>query len=308
MKITRKLKKITLATLSLALVAVSTFGMMGRALATSFSISPMNQTVVLNPGETYRSTFIINNPSTNKDDFSYRVVVQPYTVGENNSDVFNEASQHTLITDWIKIIAHETGTLAPNSTDEVEFEVDVPYNAPAGGQYASLTVVSENDASSDQEGFGISETIAIAHLFYAEITGETIRQGDILEANVNSFLLSGNITGTSAIRNTGNVHSRAKYTLQVFPLFSDEELYTNEENPETALVLPDKTYYNETSWKNTPMMGIFKVIYNVEYEGMKAEVSKMVIVCPIWMLFIVIFVIAAIIIWLVSKAIRRDKR
>lgn len=61
--------------------------------------------------------------------------------------------------------------------------------------------------------------------------------------NVPSFLFSGKITGSAMISNEGNVHSQAVSTLQVFPLFSNEEVFTNEEDPKKSWVMPGNTNF-----------------------------------------------------------------
>lgn len=297
-------KRLTVGVLAVVFVGISMLasGLTCFEDASAFSLSPMNQTVVLNPGDTYRNTITVSNPSTSEEEFHYKVVVNPYDVDENNVDKYDSRSDRNMIVDWIKIVKNEKGVVPVNDAVTVEYEINVPQGVPAGGQYAAITVMADdNGAKSNSEQYGIHENMAIAYLLYAEVTGETVRQGEIQNVSVPGFIFSGNIMGTSSIKNTGNVHGSAHYTMKVYPLFSGEEIYTNEEKPESAVILPDKTLYNESFWDNTPAIGIFNVVYTVEFEGVNAEVSKMVIKCPIWLLFIIIFLIVLIIITIVMK-------
>lgn len=275
---------------------------------TSISLSPLNASLILNPGDKYEGSFSVINQAQNDEDLSYKAEVIPYYVNEDYS-VTNEPNSYTQITDWISITP-KSGTITPNNSQTIHYSINVPHDAPAGGQFAAIRVSvdssnskkTDEDSSNVRTAAGIGVSYGMAYLIYAEIAGTSVHQGEIMDASVPSFMLSGNIIGSSSIKNTGNVHSKAKYTLQVFPLFSDEEIYTNEEKPQTKTILPDRTLYNETIWADTPAFGIFNVVYTVEFEGVTEQVSKMVIKCPIWFLFIIIFVIAAIIIYFVVRA------
>ena len=262
-------------------------GLKNRVCATeqaSFSISPMNQKITLNSGERYYGTFKITNPGTNNYNFHYITSISPFKVNEDYNIVYENNGDYSQILDWITVENSE-GVIAPNSTAVVRFYIDVPEDAPAGGQYAAI-IVSSDDEEEAKEGLNIQSKYAIAHVLYAEVAGETVRKGEVDSISVPSFLFTGNIAGSATIENTGNVHSDAAYTLQVFPLFSKEESFTNEENPEVSTILPEAKRTTIVTWEDTPMLGIFHVIFKAEFEGVESKVDKYVIVCPIWLLFL----------------------
>ena len=265
---------------------------------TTFSVSPMNQKISLSPGERYYGTFKVSNPADNKVSFYYEIGISPFTVNNDYQIVYENNGDYNQILDWLTI-ENKEGVLNPNSTNIIQFYIDVPEDAPAGGQYAAIVVKSVG-GSSEENGVNIQAEYSIAHILYAEVAGETVRKGTINSADVSSFLFSGNITGTASITNGGNVHSDGNYKLQVFPLFSDEELYTNEEDPTTNTILPNATRVTSISWDATPSIGIFHVIYNVEFEGVNQKVDKMVIVCPLWLLFVIVAIIFLIIFKILS--------
>ena len=286
----------------------------------AFSVSPMDEKIVLNPGDEYSSSIDVFVPTNYDNDIKYSIEVAPFFVDENYTNDFNNTyGTNNEMIKWITIESPKEGRLSSGEKTTVEYKITVPQNAPGGGQYASILVGAniwsdensdENSNNTQEDGVstGVKEIRKIAHTIYAEITGDVVRQGEITDVNVPGFLLSGNITGSSSVKNTGNVHGEAKYILQVFPLFSGEEIYTNEEDPQDRTILPDRTLYNETTWDQTPGIGIFNVVYTVEFEGVTQQVSKMVIKCPIWLLFIIIFIIVAIIIYFIVRAKNRGKK
>ncbi len=283
----------------------------------SFALSPMEEKIVLNPGDEYSSSFRLYTTTEFDVDIEYQILAVGYYVDESYNNIYEECSDERCeMAKWIKIESPLEGRLSPGEEVTIKYTINVPKNIPGGGQYASIIVRADrakDDSNTDEGGSSggervksaVTEIKRIAYTIYAEIAGNIVRQGEITDISMPSFILSGDITGNSSVKNTGNVHGEAKYKLQVFPLFSDEELYTNEERPAGRTVLPDRTLYNEISWPNTPTFGIFNVVYTVEFEGVTAQVKKMVIKCPVWMLFIVVFAIIVLIIWLFLQIKRR---
>ena len=272
-----------------------------------FAISPMYQQITLTPGEAYTGNFEVINPGDNTIDFRYTVSVKPFSVEGLDDLSFTTNGDYNQIVDWIEL-SRTKGIISPNDTQEVRFTINVPKNAAAGGQYAAIVVTSE-EYRLDNSAVDLREKYEASHLIYAEVAGETIRKGKIDKANVPGFLFSGNITGSSEITNLGNVHSKASHTLQVFPLFSGEEIYTNEESPKETWIMPGNTAMTSITWEETPSVGIFHVIYNVEYEGVNSNVDKYVIICPLWLLFLILLAIFLIIFRILSykKSPKSDK-
>lgn len=282
----------------------------------AFAVSPMVEKILLNPGDQYTSSIKIYSNSEYTQDTKYIIKTAGFYIDDNNKKIFEECDERCDLADWITINSPTEGRLSPGEEKIIEYTIDVPVDAHGGGQYASIIVQGEpwvdeiNDKGGDGEGeikSAVKEEKRIAYTIYAEVTGDVVRQGEITDINVPSFLLSGDVKGAVAVKNTGNVHGNAIYKLQVFPLFSDEEIYTNEENPDGATILPDRTRYEETVWEQTPSMGVFNVVYTVEFEGVTAQVSKMVIKCPIWLIFVILFTIFALIFYFVAKTKAKKK-
>lgn len=309
------IKKITLHLSLIGVVLVGIFGFVftpvyAENAVTGVAVSPMKEKIILTPGETYYGSFVVANPAKYNTDFNYKVTLSPFFATDDYNITYENTGDYNQIVNWITIDT-TSGTLKPNDTNEIKFKIDVPKNAPAGGQYAAIVIGSaDNDSESGAtEGMGvqINQGMGVAHTIFAEVTGTTIRSGKIISTDLPGFMLSGKITASATIENTGNVHGDAIYKLQIFPLFSGEEVYTNEENPDTSIILPNRTRYHETVWNETPIAGIFNVKYTVEFEGVTTEVTKLVIICPLWLLFLILFAVAALIIWIIIR-IRMRKR
>lgn len=280
------------------------------------TVAPMYQNLIIDKNDSIKSSFRVSNPISSTQDTYYSIDVEPFYMNDDGGIVHEAENDRNEIIKWISFDVPTEGKLSPNEVKEISFTITTPDSAPAGGQYVSILVTASDkpindDKSSSEAGAGdygatIKETKRMSHLIYAEIAGSTIKRGEIYDVKLPSLLLSGDITGSAFIKNTGNVHGDAKSTLQVYPLFSSEEIYSNEENPEMRTVLPDRSLYAETKWDKTPALGIFNVVYTVEFGETKQQVSKMVIKCPLWLLFILLFAIFAIVIFFVVRFKKRN--
>lgn len=278
------------------------------------TISPPIDKIVLTPGETFEGSIRVSNSATAEKDLKYSVSIGSFSLrkDENGETDYNYTDVDTVtsynqIMNWI-VLGKESGTVAPNSYDIIPYTVVVPEDAPAGGQYASILIRNDNYMEKQEnEGVAIQSVVEFAVSILARVDGDTRNEGAILENNIPTFILSNNLQTTSMVKNDGNVHTDASYVLQVWPMFSDEEICTNEEEAATSLIMPGTERFHTESC-NLPAFGLFRVKQTVSIFGETSIMEKTIIVCPIWLLFIVIFAIAALIIWLVMRAKARRQK
>ena len=313
------MKKNKLVVALLSIIASLFFGIVAVHAETGgvsdpvMTISPPQQKIVLAPGELYEGSIKVSNTANSNRDLKYSVVVGSFGLGKDeNGDIdYNYTDTETItaynqMMEWIEL-KKTSGSVAPNTTDTIPFIIKVPEDAPGGGQYA--TIIIQDDTNNDLDSGGnvaIKNVIRFAASIFAEVTGKTREEGAILENSIPPFILSNTLSVGSKVRNDGNVHTDASYVLQVWPLFSDEEFCTNEEDPSTSLIMPEtERYHTETCI--VPPIGIFRVKQTVTFFNEISEAEKIVLVCPLWLLFIIIFAIILMVLWLIAKARARSK-
>lgn len=311
-----KIKKIKYAMAAVVMMANVCFDSLFANAALqkqSMHVSPPNQRVVLTPGETFNGSLLVANANDSTRPLKYELSIGSFSEvsSEDSKDDYGtvdhiNVSNYNQIMDWITL-DRTGGTVEPNGKDVVNYTIKVPEDVPAGGQYATIIVkdVTDKDARGDGN-VAVESTFQFASIIYAEISGNTRIDGKIIDNSMPSFLFNGPLMAESMVRNDGNVHTDAKYTFQVWPLFSGEEICTNEEEPETSLVLPETERYHAQTC-DLPSIGIFNAKQTVEIFGETSIVERTIIICPLWLLFLILFVIIAVVIWVVIK-IRGGKK
>lgn len=276
----------------------------------TFTLSPTSQQLELKPGESYTGSLFIVNPSGAESDLHYSASITPYgVVGELYDADLATRTDHTQITDWITI-DEPSGIVQPNGVKELKYTINVPLDAPAGGQYATVAVRNAEETKSDS-GFSVNNIFEITSIIYADIAGTTIKEGKILDNSVPSIVLTPPVTVTATFENTGNVHQVATIDIRVTNFFTGDVIYPREniDNPTfSEVIMPDTTRLAARNISDLPALGVFHISQTVAYSSDTSTVEKTIILCPLWFLILAIFTITIIILALKASLARRRAR
>lgn len=274
-----------------------------------FTVLPMSQRIFLTPGQEYEGSITVVNPVDATEDFKYKVSVYPYGVSGDNYDAdLITDTDRTIITKWIEV-TEPNGVVKPNESKEINFTIKVPEDAPGGGQYATIAVSSDTEATA-QDGVAVQNVFEIASIIYADVAGETIHEGDILENIVPGFALTTPVKITALLNNSGNVHETATFTVTATNMFNGQSILPTEGNDGryTEMIMPDTERYVEREISNLPTIGIVKVTQTINYNGQISTAEQQMIICPIWFLTLVVAALGALIatvVLLIKKHRRR---
>ena len=269
----------------------------------AFTILPMSQNFTLVPGETYTGSITVVNPVNSTSDFAYSVSVSPYNViGEDYQADISNVSAYSKIADWITI-DNPTGSVKPNESQEINFTINVPADAAAGGQYAAI-MVSSDPSKQESEGVSINNVFALGSIIYADVEGEVTHEGSILQNNIPEFSTVTPVAVSALLDNHGNVHENAIFALNVTNALTGEKIFPTDEdqnNHFSEIVMPETTRYITRNIDNLPTLGIVKVEQTIYYNNEVSTVSKNIVLCPIWFFFLVALVIFSIIGFIVAS-------
>lgn len=275
----------------------------------TFTLMPMSQQVSLNPGETYTGNITIVNPVDAKEDFHYKVTVSPYgVIGEDYRADLQNTNDRNEIINWITI-EEPTGSVKPNESKKVKYTIKVPKNAEAGGQYAALAVSSDNETS-QSGGVAVNNVFEMASIIYGTVSGDIVREGEILENNIPGFALVPPVEVSALLQNKGNIHEVATIKLDVKNFFTGEVIFPKEEesNEFGEMVMPESTYKATRQVSNLPALGVVRISQTVYFDGKNSTVENNVIICPLWFLLLVIATIASLITFIVLKIRKHHKK
>ncbi|MBQ6605609.1 hypothetical protein IJH66_01350 [Candidatus Saccharibacteria bacterium] len=269
----------------------------------SIGVSKGIEKIELSPGEVYSGEFDILNLSKTKS-VSFAVKISPYSVDDETYDAnFYDRDDYNQIVDWTTVDT-PSGELMENERKTISYQIVVPETAPAGGQYLSFLVEVKNDESKEKT-LSLSTKSRVASILYASVAGETVEEVEILENNISIFNLDRPVEVSSLVENKGNIHTPAEYILRVYPLFSNQEIYSNEETPVENTLLPETVLFSKKTWDETPRLGVFRVVQEISAADSYSSRERIVVACPGWFLFLCLLFVFSLIFWFIMRVRER---
>lgn len=307
------MKKITKKLFVLSAIMLSFFfGLPASAVQgdnlpdTYISMSPTSNTLTLSPGETYTGTLTVANIGAKA--FNYELSAKPFSVTSGKYSLnYGEETAYTEISKWVTYDI-KNGHLEPNSTQKVNYIINVPEKVTPGGQYVAMTATTAAKNTDNNNGAEFTIGKSVAMILYVTIPGNLTHSGEVVENKIPQFFFDPPITVNSLISNHGNIHEDAEYTLEVRSFFGDEIVYTNAKNPVTHTIFPESERYETIAWEQSPQLGIFKVKQTIKYLGQTSVEEKVVFICPLWLIFLIIFMIFLAFFYIRSKVKEHKKK
>ncbi|MCL2038584.1 DUF916 domain-containing protein [Candidatus Saccharibacteria bacterium] len=307
-----KISRITTLAAALTTAALLTIGL-ARPLAAadsnvSISISPSTQRLTLDPGQTQTAEItVINSGDT---PYQVRVYAAPYQVAPDYSrNIFDDpATAHSQIYRWISFANQSDSldeaasfTLAPNARRTIEFTITIPASVPAGGQYAGIMaeVIPPADAS------GVVAVRRVASLLYANINGNTIERGTVIERTWQGRYQSRNVNTSLIIENSGNTDFDAESRLLITNFFGKT---VGEITEPAKLIFPGTSRRFELNWQSKGPFGIYKLTQQSRFLGQTVEESKWVFVAPTALFIFTVLILALAIFAAAIAGLARKRR
>jgi hypothetical protein len=203
---------------------------------------------------------------------------------------------------WVNLDQNNYYDLQPDQSQVINFHIDVPKDAPSGGQY--VVIFAETGKLDPSGGASVQVNKRIGYKFYANLGGETRQAGRIESVAQNQLYFEPPIISTSQVRNTGNVDFQATHKFKVVDLMGKEKYSETKEMD----VLPDTCREVTLKWDGAPAFGLFNVTNEIEYlDQIHYNETKLVLVIPIYVI-IIFGLVLILLIWAIILKIKKARR
>lgn len=270
-----------------------------------FTVYPMRQDMKLEAGKVYEGELNVAIPADAEESFRYRASVEGYFTEDQAADAEIRSTMNQIV-DWITI-ENPTGEIEPNGTATVKFSIEVPVDAPAGGQYATIGI--SEDVPVGDEGLMIYDVGELSSIIFAEVAGETVRDGEITSNYIPGFVTTVPATVAVTAVNAGNVHETARVKIVVRNAFTKEVIFPLEGEPEefAEVVMPASIREITRDLSVLGNLGAYEVTQDVTYLGETSYNTQLLLVCPLWFIALVTATVVVAVWTIIKLHIRREK-
>lgn len=274
-------------------------------------LQPVEQEIELTPGQHYTGTVSVQN--IGRLAFSIQLSVKPYQVlSENYDPDFSTENSYTQLHNWITF-PETRYVLQPGEKLAIPFLVDVPLDVPGGGQYAAIIVETRDGID---ENATLKVVSQLASLLYAHVAGEEHIGGVLMAHSLPGFLLGSSFTSSMTVKNDGNVDFRATQTLTIHDFFTNRQVFSADSVDEkgqhigksSPVILPATSRTNRLTWPGAPQLGVFRATQTISFLDQNYTFTRIVIICPLWLVGIVLFLLFWMFVWLIARHHRRKKQ
>lgn len=196
---------------ALALVLVSS--------AKAVTISPLNFELNSNPGDSISNLIRVYNDLD--AEITVNMEVQDFVAAGEQGQVLIKGAEDSgsySLAKWVTLTP-QTFTLAPRSSQMVEFTLRIPSDGEPGGHYASILASVSGSATAG--GVGISQKVG--SLLLLSVAGEVSENLNIVDFNADSnFTEYGPEKLIARFRNDGSVHLKPRGFVIVKNVFGGE--------------------------------------------------------------------------------------
>jgi len=276
----------------------------------NIKISPVSNYFTVKAGDVQNYMFTISNKGD--EPFSFKLYTAPYVVVDDeytvNFDGAN-ATHYNQITRWVTFkdkegnyVSEPTFDLAAGEEKTIYYRVTVPDDIPEGGQYCVIFAESINNTKI--ESTGVTAVSRVALTLVGHGAGITNNDAEIVDYSVSHpFTLEG-ITASAKVKNGGNTDFETSYTFTVKSIFN-KILHTSNMS---FTVLPETERRFGVSWAEAPLFGIFKAAFTVSAGDVTRSEEHIVLTVPLFMIIIMVFLLTALVIWIIILVRKRKER
>lgn len=194
-------------------------------------------------------------------------------------------------------------TMRPQEECFISYSIKVPDNAVGGSQDAAILIktATREDVGSDIGSAGVKYEYQFAYSLFSDVSGPSASYaGRVIENNVPWLIFNPPLGVSSEVENTGTLDFSTYYEVKMSNWFGGQEVYNAKWD---GVTFAGSTHDDSAEWEGAPALGLFRVTQRITVLNKVSEVTRLVLIFPIWLLMIFIGVVL-LLVWALYLKIR----